>query len=65
LSQTPETALIDPIIQLHSFRKQLHCLRPQVQPFDIDFPIRTSRRYDQETKTVDMLLETAIRQVFR
>jgi len=35
-----------------------------VQLFDIDFLIRISSSHDQEARTVDRLLKTAIRQVF-
>jgi hypothetical protein len=63
--QTPETALVDAIVQPYFFWKQLHCLRPKVQPFDIDFPIRTSCSHYQETEAVDMLLKTGVGHLIR
>jgi len=63
--QAQETALINKIVQLHFVRKQLHRLRSQVKPLDVDLAVRAITSHYQKAEPIDVLLENAIRLLLR
>jgi hypothetical protein len=63
--QAQETALINQIVQLHFVRKQLHRLRSQVKPLDVDLAVRAITSRYQKAEPIDVLLENAIRLLLR
>jgi hypothetical protein len=59
--QAQETALINQIVQLHFVRKQLHRLRSQVKPLDVDLALRAITSHYEKAEPINVPLENAIR----